>query len=73
MLQSLIVILLAIGVLRLLQSRQAPPRQPPVSDFHPGAGATDPSSDPEAADHPAFSSGEIVDGEFEELPGPEQR
>jgi hypothetical protein len=72
MLQSLLVILLAIWVLRLFQSRQAAPKRPPASDFHPDTVAGDPATHVEGDDHPAFSSGDIVDGEFEEMPGSHQ-
>ena len=73
MLQSLLVILVAIWVLRLFQSREVPPKRPPASDFHPEGVAGDPSAQAEAVDDPAFSSGDIVDGEFEEMPGPHSR
>jgi hypothetical protein len=73
MFRSLLVILFAIWVLRLFQSRPAAPKRPPVSEFHPEAAAGDPSVHAEAGEHPAFSSGEIVDGEFEDLPGPHPR
>jgi hypothetical protein len=71
MLQSLFIIILAIGVLRLFQSRQRPVKEPPVSDFHPQGGAPDPAGHTDEEGHPAFSSGEIVDGEFEEISGPQ--
>ena len=73
MLQSLFIIILAIGLLRLFQSRQKPVKQPPVSDFHPQGGALDPAVHTDGEAHPAFSSGEIVDGEFEEIPAPREQ
>jgi hypothetical protein len=73
MFQSLLLIILGIVVLRLFQSRVPAPKRPPASDFHPEGGAGDPAAEAGSSEHPAFSSGEIVDGEFEELPGPGPR
>jgi hypothetical protein len=63
-------LILAVWVVRMLQVRQPARRRPPVSDFHPASGAADPSTTPQARDGAAFSSGDIVDAEFEELSGP---
>jgi hypothetical protein len=73
MFQSLLLIILGIVVLRLFQARIPAPKRPPASDFHPEAGAGDPPAEAGSSELPAFSSGEIVDGEFEELPGPGPR
>jgi hypothetical protein len=71
MFRTLLFILGAIWVLRLFQGRQAAVKHPPASDFHPPGGAHDPSTHTETGEHPAFSSGDIVDGEFEEISGPQ--
>jgi len=69
----LLAVILVAWIVRLLDSRRAPARRAPASEFHPEAADADPASGSAAADHPAFSSGEIVDGDFEELPGPDPR
>jgi len=68
MLRWLFYIVLALLGLRILQARRtvAPPRR--SRKIHPTAGSPDPSSAPKEPQHPAFSSVDIVDAEFEELP-----
>jgi hypothetical protein len=70
MLRWFFFIILAVWVTRLFQARRPAPREPRVSDFHPAAGAGDPSPAPGPEDGAAFSSGEIVEGEFEEIKDP---
>ena len=70
MLRSLLFLLLGIWVLRTIQSGLARPKRRNSSDFHPAGGATNPAAAPVADDSPAFSSGDIVEGDFEEIPGP---
>ena len=70
MLRSLLFLVLGIWVLRTLQAGLSRPKRPRSSDFHPKGGAADPAPSPVAEDVPAFSSGDVVDGEFEEIPGP---
>jgi len=70
MLRSLLLLLLGIWVLRTIQNGLARPKRPASSDFHPNDGAADPPADPVADGSPAFSSGDIVDGDFEEISGP---
>ncbi len=70
MLRSLLFLILGIWVLRTIQSGLGRPKRRHASDFHPQGGAADPAAAPVADDAPAFSSGDIVDGDFEEIPGP---
>jgi hypothetical protein len=70
MLQSLLFLVLGIWVLRMVQSGLPRAKRSNSSEFHPQGGAADPAPDPMAEDSPAFSSEDIVDGEFEEIPGP---
>jgi len=70
MLRSLLFLLLGIWVLRTIQSGLARPKRPVSSDFHPKGGAADPPTASMAEDSTAFSSGDVVDGDFEEIPGP---
>jgi hypothetical protein len=70
MLRSLLFLVLGIWVLRTLQASLSRPKRPHSSDFHPKGGAADPAPAPVAEDAPAFSSVDVVDGEFEEIPGP---
>jgi len=70
MLRSLLFLLLGIWVLRTIQNGLARPKRPASSDFHPNGGAADPPAASMADDPAAFSSGDIVDGDFEEISGP---
>jgi hypothetical protein len=70
MLRSLVFLLLGIWVLRTIQSGLARPQRRHSSDFHPQGGAADPAQAPAAEDAPAFSSGDVVDADFEEIAGP---
>jgi hypothetical protein len=60
---------LAAWAARLLRLGQAPAPRGPLSDFHPGDGGPNPSSPAHRMEDGKFSSGEIVDGEFEDVPG----
>jgi hypothetical protein len=70
MLRWLLFIILAVWVSRLVHVGRPASRRTRPSDFHPGPGAADPSTVSEPGDESAFSSGDIVDADFEEIPGP---
>jgi hypothetical protein len=70
MLRWLLFIILAVWVSRLVHVGRPASRRTRPSDFHLAPGAGDPSTPSEVGDESAFSSGDIVDADFEEVPGP---
>ena len=72
MLRWLFYVVLALWVSRLVRLVQ--PRAPRgrVTDFHPGHGAGHPSPPSRPVRDAHFSDGEIVDGEFEDVPNGRQ-
>jgi hypothetical protein len=68
-LRWLLYVVLAIWAARLARLMRRPPARGQMSDFHPGDGATHPSGSRQRGPDGEFAAGEIVDGEFEDVPG----